>query len=426
MQQPGPSLLPSSGVSEPVPSSADFCVVVVTGGGGSDREAGAPPLPCQSSNTCITNREKARARTLQPSHKKLADLLSKTVQEMGRKYGIERLGFLTLTFKDHVTDPKEAQRRQHSLRTNVLRKRYEAVVRVYERQMSGRIHYHFVVVLKDDIRTGFDFDAVRRKDYRSASPALRAEWAFWRKTAPRYRFGPRVELLPVRVNAEAISRYVGGYISKHVHIREVRDKGVRLVSITRGAKVGTTKFSWVNENARRWRRGVSVFAERHGITSYAQLSAVFGPRWAYHHRDSIFASGEAQVPGASVPPGLASSAESVARGEAMRAFKRSCAEGLATTAPPGDSRLEKQRECRQLVEDLRRELGMVPTANAAKQRAEVPPKPHSAEEPPEVPSAPRSAPRIYSLTPRASSGFLSKRLRHIEHRELKFTSTKTT
>ena len=34
-----------------------------------------------------------------------------------------------------------------------------------------RIHFHLVVVLEADIRTGFDFEALKRADYRSASPA---------------------------------------------------------------------------------------------------------------------------------------------------------------------------------------------------------------------------------------------------------------
>ena len=62
-------------------------------------------------------------------------------------YGIERLGFLTLTFADHVTDAREAQRRFHSLATHVLNTRYRARwIRVLERHESGRIHYHLIVV----------------------------------------------------------------------------------------------------------------------------------------------------------------------------------------------------------------------------------------------------------------------------------------
>jgi hypothetical protein len=54
---------------------------------------------------------------------------------------------------------------------------------------SGRIHYHLLVVMAQDIPTGFDFAAVKGGDYRSASEYLRKEWKFWRETAPKYGFG---------------------------------------------------------------------------------------------------------------------------------------------------------------------------------------------------------------------------------------------
>lgn len=80
-------------------------------------------------------------------------------------------------------------RRFHSLRTHVLNVRYKAFVKVIERTKKGRIHYHLLIALNDDIRTGFDFKAVENFDYRSANFALRSEWAFWRKTAKKYGFG---------------------------------------------------------------------------------------------------------------------------------------------------------------------------------------------------------------------------------------------
>src|SRR5260370_6245430 len=123
-----------------------------------------------------------------------------------------------------------------------------------ERQKSGRIHYHLLVNVGTDIRTGFDFGAVKKRDYRSASVALRNEWEFWRATAKEYGFG-RTELLPVISNAQAIGRYVGKYISKHLEVREERDKGVRLVSYI-GSRVATVKFAWAGGTGRAWRDGL--------------------------------------------------------------------------------------------------------------------------------------------------------------------------
>lgn len=60
----------------------------------------------------------------------------------------------------------------------MLRDRYPERIRVRERHKNGAIHYHLIVVLPEDIRTGFDFDGISKRDYSSASAYLKAEWAF--------------------------------------------------------------------------------------------------------------------------------------------------------------------------------------------------------------------------------------------------------
>lgn len=273
----------------------------------SEEGAGAQSaLPCLFSNNSIIvgganasnsllNQAILDFNTFSKSHKRSACALAWNVQFLADKFGLERLGFLTLTFADHVTDPKEAQRRFNSLASNVLRDRYAEFIRVWERTKSGRIHYHLLVVLNRDIRTGFDFDAVSRNDYKSANPAIRDEWAFWRKTAKAYGFG-RTELLPVRSTAEGIARYVGKYISKHVAQREERDKGFRLVEYTRGARMSSTRFGWHTEGAWQWRAKVGLFCRilgANGATSdfspvpFRDLAKICGPRWAYHYREFI-------------------------------------------------------------------------------------------------------------------------------------------
>ncbi|MEO6847155.1 MAG: hypothetical protein ABI254_07845 [Chthoniobacterales bacterium] len=114
-------------------------------------------------------------------------LLGLHVEKTVSLYGLENIGFLTLSFADHVTDAREAGRRINSLLTNVIRKRYPDYIAVLERMKNKRIHYHLLVAVGADIRTGFDFAAVKQKDYRTASAHLRSEWAFWRRTAPKYR-----------------------------------------------------------------------------------------------------------------------------------------------------------------------------------------------------------------------------------------------
>lgn len=254
-------------------------------------------LPCLSSNNCT----ETPLRTLSQQHRKSACALAWNVQALVDRYGIEAVGFLTLTFADPVMCPKAAQQRFHSLATHVLKSRYREYIRVSERQKSGRLHYHLLVVMPDgiDIRTGCDFDAFARGVYRSAPPALRAEWTAWRVTAPRYRFG-RTELLPVRSTSEGIARYVGKYISKGVANRNSMDHGARLVEYSRGARIANTKFAWATSGATAWRNKVALFARivvfQQGIepVTYDDLSVLLGRDWAYRHRDFIAALPEQQ------------------------------------------------------------------------------------------------------------------------------------
>lgn len=255
-------------------------------------------LPCLYRNNCTENINKflleplsGNAFELSTNLKKSASALAWNVQHFVDTYGLSNVGFLTLTFRDHVTDPKEAQKRFHSLKTHILATRYRAYIRVMEPMKSGRIHYHLLVALDSDIRTGFDFAAVKNQDYSTANKAIRAEWAFWRKTAPKYRFG-RTELMPVRSNSEGIGRYVGKYISKGIESRTEQFKGTRLVEYSRKAKIASTRFQFVTEGSAEWRRKLAIFvhyiADNTGCEpSFEGLRRVLGARWSYHWREFI-------------------------------------------------------------------------------------------------------------------------------------------
>lgn len=256
-------------------------------------------LPCLSSNNST---ESSRTdptgspvlidfQKFSTQHKKSACALAWNVEFLAGKYGLERLGFLTLTFAQDIKDPKEAQRRFNSLATHVLRKRYVEYIRVWERTKKGRIHYHLLVVLENDIRTGFNFLEAEFGIYKDVPKAIRSEWAFWRTTAKEYGFG-RTELLPVRSTAEGIARYVGKYISKHISQREERDKGFRLVEYSRGARQVSTRFAFNSPGYHDWRRKLELFcAYVSGFKGYCvgfeDLKTELGPQWAFHHREFI-------------------------------------------------------------------------------------------------------------------------------------------
>lgn len=270
----------------------------------SGTNSGVGSLPCLNSNISngvpfLEPSSGSKIQSVRPlpalstQHRKSAFVLKESVQQLCDKYGLERLGFLTLTFREHITCPKEAQRRLNSFLTRIVKQRYRDYLGVFERMKSGRIHYHLLVVLDADIRTGFDFGGIANHDYKSACAALRSEWSFLRKKAPAYGFG-RTELLPIKSSTEAIAKYVGKYISKHMEARKEEDKGVRLVRYSKGARAGTTRFSFNSPGAKEWRRKLATFAEiiqsmypDRRVNRFMDLTEILGPRWAYHHRDFI-------------------------------------------------------------------------------------------------------------------------------------------
>lgn len=247
---------------------------------------GPAALPCLNKNNSTDEVLTAAINCLTTGHRKTAFALKENVTRMCAVYGIGRIGLLTLTFADHVTCAREAGRRFNSLRSHVLRVRYVESIAVLERMKSGRIHFHLLVVLPVDVRSGFDFEAAKREDYRSANQYLRGDWAFWRQTARSYGFG-RTELMPVKSNEEALGKYVGKYIAKHIEQREESDKGVRLVRYSQGARRVGCRFSFVSVGSWLWRAKLATFAERHGITDSEDMKEVFGSSWAYRLRDEI-------------------------------------------------------------------------------------------------------------------------------------------
>lgn len=225
------------------------------------------------------------------SQKKSAIALAWNIEYMAKKYSLEKLGFLTLTFPDHVTLMSEAQKRFNSLNSHFLNSHYLAHIAVKERCKSGRIHFHLLVVLDEDIRTGFDFSEIENKNYSSANKRLKKEWALLRRVVKKYGFG-RTELMPVKSTAEGISRYVGKYISKNVQNRPDEDKGTRLVNYSGDSRNTNTKISLLNKGGNNWRHKCALFAKTQSkyfneeITS-KNVSEFLGKRWAYKYRDSI-------------------------------------------------------------------------------------------------------------------------------------------
>ena len=200
-------------------------------------------------------------------------------------------GFLTLTVGDlvegkfqQVFDASEASRRINNLNRRLLGDLFERAIVVTERHTNGAIHFHVLGVLRGrlDIRTGFDFAAVRRRDYRSASSALRGIWAMLREKLPRYGFG-RAELTPIEKTGEAVACYISKYIEKNVCNRRADDKRKKLVRYVGWEKsqLKPNDFSWGTPNACRWRQNARGAASLVGVVEKDVWADLVGPRWGF-------------------------------------------------------------------------------------------------------------------------------------------------
>ena len=252
-------------------------------------------LPCLNSINCNENSITTASGTnkLSTNHKKSAFILGESVRIFCDTHKITHTGFLTLTFPITLRDPKLAQKRLHSFMTAILTPRYKNHISVFERQHSGSIHYHFLVSLAQDIKTGIDFEQIENRNYKSANKYLKGEWKFLRENAKKYGFG-RTELLPVKTNEQAMAKYIGKYIAKHIEVREYQDKGIKLVRYSDGARIGNNRFNFISEGSRLWRMKLREFAvtvEDHIphaiVNSPLDFKKYLGPSWAYKNREYI-------------------------------------------------------------------------------------------------------------------------------------------
>lgn len=242
--------------------------------------------------------------------KKSAYVMNLNIAGFVQYFGIDKCGFLTLTFPDDVTCTREASKRFNSMRTNFLKKYTRAYIGVYERTKRGVIHFHFIVALKDDIRTGFDFEAVKRGIYttKTCNPAIRTLWKLLREKLQMYGFG-RHELVPIK-SQDGIARYLAKYIIKGLDGRTPADKGFRFVRQSQDKaqqwRRATHQFAWHSPNAQKWREALchwvesqkrqieAAFFNRTGFEiyvdeeNYSQIYKIlFGAKWCYHSKESI-------------------------------------------------------------------------------------------------------------------------------------------
>ena len=236
-------------------------------------------------------------------------VLTKNVNGFAKEYGIENMGLLTLTFKDNVRCKKEAGRRWDNLRRTIAREKPFKVLNITkEKQLRGAWHFHILVNMGIDIRTGFDWESFdkageaqkkgdwqERQKYtrryaKKAHPVLNETWKWLRKKCSTHGFG-RSELMPIKY-PNNIGSYLGKYLLKEEQNREkyMRDHGKKApkfkqTTYARDVKrKANAQFSWVKHPQGRptFRHMLKQWAEYRGFTSVDHIRAHYGKRWSFH------------------------------------------------------------------------------------------------------------------------------------------------
>ena len=226
-------------------------------------------------------------KMLSGSQKKTAFALRMNAERLVREDGLHCTGFLTLTvgdyfcethgkqtpkFKNHcpvckqrnifsrmqfcgIYNADEASERINSVREFLLTIFSRAIL-VSERHKNKALHFHLLGSLANgaDIRSGLNFDELRRREYRSASEDLKGLWKVLRNTLPKYGFG-RHELLPIKKTGDAVAAYISKYIEKNVCQRSPADRRKKLVRYIGWKKnqLKPNEFEWDGLRARAWR-----------------------------------------------------------------------------------------------------------------------------------------------------------------------------
>ena len=107
----------------------------------------------------------------------------------------------------------------------------------------------------------------------------------------------RHELMPIRTQANAVARYLGGYIRKQIENRNEVDKGSRLVRYIGFGPAERTHyptFAWVVQG-RPWRLALGEFAPSQRCYEFEDLAhPARTVGWTTEFGAGFFADGEAQ------------------------------------------------------------------------------------------------------------------------------------
>ena len=197
-----------------------------------------------------------------------------------------------------------AQRKLGNFKRRVLKEHFGQMISVREFTKRGRPHFHILIDCLGDVSSGFDWEhyqrvqAWRRNGSIGAkppgrlcrTPLLVKLHNLLRERVESYGFGKVVELVPIRF-PERVGFYLGGYLSKSIAHKPDDAKGTRAVNYSaKCPRIFRGQWAWNSVGAWLWRAKLKAWAAKHDCHNFPQLAALFGPRWAYHHREAILAT----------------------------------------------------------------------------------------------------------------------------------------
>ena len=172
------------------------------------------------------------------------------MKQLEKEFGLERLLFITITFRHRIKDFRIVSKVMNRLNARVL-SYYAAIIKVVEEHDSGALHVYLVAVAAEDVRSGYNF--ARRngcKRLPKGNAALTAERAKWRRISRSYSLIGRIYVEPC-FSANDISRYLGEDLSAF----SPRLKNCRRVTYSQRFSWSCCRlFSWANGLARDFRR----------------------------------------------------------------------------------------------------------------------------------------------------------------------------
>jgi len=209
---------------------------------------------------------------------------------------------MTLTFTQAEYSWKAAKQELQKL-LKTLQRRYGDDFRyvwVQERHQSGGIHFHVLLTLPFDCRTGSDIHTLLRwkeieenafacdriKDCLPfLNDSLRDELIELRKILPRYGIG-RFDILPILTDSESVIAYLKKGIRRHLSVRHVEDKGARLWGCSKNVHVcATQEFSLYTPFTTKLRKRIAAWGKSHHLNDIDEARHKVGPHWFFIFRN---------------------------------------------------------------------------------------------------------------------------------------------